>query len=82
MLATDPSHQNQGAATILLSSLIAEADTLGIDIYCEATKSGRPLYEKFGFVALEMLHFDPKEFGVEDLGIEIQTAMLRKPLSR
>lgn len=80
MLATHPSHQHRGAATSLMSELIAEADALGLEIYCEATKTGRPMYEKYGFVPVYTLSFDPAEYGVTGLGVEVQTVMVRGAL--
>ena len=47
MLATHPSHQHRGAATSLRTELVEEADALGLEIYCEATNTGRPMYEKW-----------------------------------
>ena len=58
MLATHPDHQHRGAATMLMDELVAEADALGLEMYCEATKTGRPLYEKYGFVTVKTLVFD------------------------
>jgi GNAT superfamily N-acetyltransferase len=82
MLATHPSHQHRGAATSLMSELIAEADALGLEIYCEATKTGRPMYEKYGFVPVYTLSFDPAEYGVTGLGVEVQTVMVRGALGK
>lgn len=79
MLATHPDHQHQGAASMLMDELIAEADRLGVEIYCEATKAGRPLYEKYGFVAVKEITFATSEYGV-DLGEEHQTVMIRPAL--
>lgn len=82
MLATHPSHQHRGAATALMSELVAEADDLSLEIYCEATKTGRPLYEKYGFVPVKTLVFDPAEYGVVGLGVEVQTVMVRGALGK
>ena len=77
MLATHPSHQHRGAATSLMTELVEEADALGLEIYCEATNTGRPMYEKYGFVPVKTLRFDPAEYGVKGLGVEVQTVMVR-----
>ena len=82
MLATHPSHQHRGAATSLMSELIAEADALGLEIYCEATRTGKPMYEKYGFVPVYTLSFDPAEYGVTGLGVEVQTVMVRGALGK
>lgn len=81
MLATHPDFQHQGAASKLMDELMAEADGLGVEVYCEATKTGRPLYEKYGFVAVKNLDFATAEYGV-DLGIEQQTVMVRGALGK
>jgi ribosomal protein S18 acetylase RimI-like enzyme len=60
MLATHPSHQHRGAATSLMSELLAEADALGV----------------------YTLSFDPAEYGVTGLGVEVQTVMVRGALGK
>ena len=77
MLATHPSHQHRGAATSLMTELVEEADALGLEIYCEATNTGRPMYKKCGFVPVRTLRFDPADYGVQGLGVEVQTVMVR-----
>ena len=67
---------------MLMDELVAEADALGLEIYCEATKTGKAMYEKYGFVAVRTLVFDPAEYGVDDLGVETQTVMVRGALSK
>ncbi|QIW97570.1 hypothetical protein AMS68_003088 [Peltaster fructicola] len=79
MLATHPDHQHQGAATMLMDELVAEADRLGVEIYCEATSAGRPLYEKYGFVAVKEIEFATADYGLS-LGEERQTVMVRGAL--
>jgi ribosomal protein S18 acetylase RimI-like enzyme len=82
MLATHPSHQNRGAASSLMIELVEEADALGLEIYCEATNTGRPMYEKYGFIPVKTLRFDPAEYGVLGLGVEVQTVMVRGVMGR
>lgn len=65
-----------------MSELVAEADALGLEIYCEATRTGKPLYEKYGFVAVKALRFDPADYGVLGLGVEVQTVMVRGALGK
>ncbi len=48
-LATRPSHQHRGAATMLLRWLIDLAEREGLDLYLQATPTGYPLYRQFGF---------------------------------
>ena len=80
MLATKPEVQNKGAGTMLLSAILADADKNEVPVYLEATNSARPLYEKHGFAALQTIEFDPADYGVNGLGVERQTAMVRGEL--
>ena len=49
---THPDYRRRGIAMRMLSLLVEEADAKGAStIALEATAQGRPLYEKFGFVA-------------------------------
>lgn len=51
---TDPDYRRQGIAYKMLDLLVAETEKRGIKaISLEATEAGRPLYEKFGFVAMQ-----------------------------
>lgn len=77
MLATQPQHQHHGAGTMLLNAILAEADRRGIECYLEGTDMAKPLYEKHGFRSLKELRFDPAAYGVDGLGIERQTIMVR-----
>jgi hypothetical protein len=67
---------------MLMAELVAEADALGLEMYCEATKTGRPLYEKYGFITVKTLSFDPAEYGVDNLGVETQAVMVRGALGK
>lgn len=81
MLATHPDHQHQGAASLLMDELVAEADQAGVEIYCEATKTGRALYEKYGFVAVKDIEFDTARYGGV-FGVERQTVMVRGAIGK
>lgn len=80
MLATAPAHQHQGAGTMLLLEILAEADEAGVEVYLEATDTAKPLYEKHGFKAITELRFDPAHYGLKGLGVERQTVMVRAAL--
>jgi ribosomal protein S18 acetylase RimI-like enzyme len=80
MLATEPKHQHNGAGTMLLEEILAEADDAGVEVYLEATDTAKPLYEKHGFEEITELRFDPSQYGVKGLGIERQTVMVRGAL--
>lgn len=52
-LAILPAYQRRGIATKLMSWGVQMADQLGFPCFVEATPSGRPLYERHGFVLQE-----------------------------
>ena len=59
---TAPSHCRQGIAMKTLSLLVDDARKKGIThITLEATKMGRPLYERYGFKAMEHEMILPQE---------------------
>ena len=80
MLATEPKFQHHGAGTMLLQDILADADSAGVEVYLEATDTAKPLYEKHGFKAITELRFDPSEYGLQGLGTERQTVMVRGAL--
>lgn len=50
---TAPSYRNRGIASQMLNLLVSEAKARGVTrITLDATKMGRPLYERFGFVPM------------------------------
>ena len=51
---TAPEHREKGLAKMLLKKLIEDAKSRGIKkLWLGASKLGRPLYEKLGFIQLE-----------------------------
>ncbi|EME48889.1 hypothetical protein DOTSEDRAFT_67825 [Dothistroma septosporum NZE10] len=80
MVATQPAYQHNGAGTMLLLDILAEADAVGIECYLEATDTAKPLYERHGFVTVNELRFDPAAYGVYGYDIERQTIMVRGAL--
>lgn len=50
LLCTDPDFQKRGAGSMLVKWGCDLADKDGVSAYVDASKSGAPLYEKFGFV--------------------------------
>lgn len=82
MLATEPRHQHNGAGTMLLERILSEADDAGIEVYLEGTDTAKTLYERHGFQAINDIFFDPSEYGVNGLGTEHQTVMVRGALGR
>lgn len=82
MLATAPQHQKNGAGTMLLEEILAEADDAGVEVYLEATDTAKAFYERHGFETITELRFNPAEYGVKGLGVERQTVMVRGALRR
>ncbi len=82
MLATQPCYQHNGAGTMLLDVILAEADESGLEVYLEGTDTAKPLYEKHGFVAVNEVRFDPAEYGVCVIGRERQTVLVRGALGK
>ncbi|KAF5856145.1 hypothetical protein ETB97_007828 [Aspergillus alliaceus] len=60
MLATNPDHQRQGAASLLVQWGCALADRTGAAIYIASSDQGAGLYRKFGFSLLDGLDDTPK----------------------
>ncbi|KAF4611349.1 hypothetical protein G7Y89_g15664 [Cudoniella acicularis] len=59
VMATHPECQRKGLASALLKWACERADREGVEFYLDASTKGRPLYEKFGFVA-ETEKMDPE----------------------
>jgi predicted acetyltransferase len=55
IFATDPDYQRQGAMSIIIRHLLAEAKAVNLPVYLEGTPVGIPVYKYFGFEALESL---------------------------
>lgn len=68
ILATDPAHHRRGVGSKSLEWGLGEADRLGVVAYLEASRIGRPLYEKWGFEPVSNFDFD---------GIAPHTVMVR-----
>lgn len=60
ILFTHPEHRGKGVASLVMKWGLEHADELGLETYIEATDVGKPVYEKFGFDAIEMseLHLE------------------------
>lgn len=67
---------------MLLEEILAEADDAGVECYLEATDTAKPLYERHGFQMITELRFNPAEYGLEGIGTERQTVMVRGALGR
>jgi GNAT superfamily N-acetyltransferase len=65
VLVTDPSHERKGAGRMLLEWGCKKADEAGLPCYLDATKTGRPLYERYGFEMQKISTLDLTQFGGE-----------------
>ncbi|MCJ1392772.1 hypothetical protein MMC18_005643 [Xylographa bjoerkii] len=52
-----PDFRRRGAGRLLMDWGIAKVDEMGVESYIDATAEGKPLYEAYGFVAANELHF-------------------------
>lgn len=78
LLHTDPDHQRRGAGGRCLQWGTLEADRLGLQSYLEASKEGRPLYEKYGFKEVDRIVVDLSKWGGEEDGVAY--LMVREPV--
>lgn len=63
VLATLPQYRGHGIGSALIKLGLAEARKVGlIEFYLEASDDGHDLYEKFGFVDLEHILVDLKQY--------------------
>ena len=64
-MVTHPSHRGKGAAGLLITWGIEQAEKDRVPAYLEAGVMGRPIYERYGFVQIgDILDVDLKDFGV------------------
>jgi hypothetical protein len=68
---------------MLIEVGLAEADKAGLDAYLDATKTGKPLYERMGFVEEKETSLDLAQFNIEGVdGTSVVWSMLRKSKAR
>ena len=58
-----PSHQRQGIGRQLIEKFLEEVDRDGEPVFLNASSSGKPLYEKYGWKTLKVNTYDLTEFG-------------------
>jgi len=64
---------------MLINVGLEEADKAGLDAYLDATKTGKPLYERMGFVEVKETSLDLAQFNIEGVnGKTTVWSMLRK----
>jgi len=73
LLVTAPEHQGRGAGTMVLRWVMERAEgtraeesgRVGVPCFLEATRAGRPVYERVGFEVRRRLVLDGKRYGGE-----------------
>lgn len=66
MLAVSPHHQHQGIGSAMLKWGLDKADDKGMPVCLEASRAGRKLYERWGFLVKKVLPFDARKYGHTD----------------
>lgn len=79
ILATHPDHYRRGAGAMLLDWGTRQADRARLPAFLESSPMGKPLYERMGFQAKEVVTWDLTHYGLE--GTDYSTVMLREPVS-
>ena len=74
-LAVLPSSQRLGIGSLLLKHGLLKADELGLPVYLDASVSGRPLYERYGFKVVRDVPMNFLDYGGRSDGRH--TSMLR-----
>ena len=77
-LATHPSHQHRGAATLLLEHVKDLAQREGLDILLQGTPAGYPLYHKLGFEDVAAFEVDLGDLAGEGASGESYRTVLMK----
>jgi len=88
LLNTATAHQGRGAGTLILkwmieraaSTKVEETGETGVKCFLEATKMGKPLYEKMGFVTKRYISLKGSDYGADadaELSVMIRPAERR-----
>jgi len=64
-LAVHPDHQRQGIASMLVESGVKVAEKLHFDTFVSACEDGKKVYERAGFVLLDQIVQDDRQWGGE-----------------
>lgn len=65
-LTTDPSAQGLGIGSKMLDKGLEDARNLGLtEAWLEASDAGYPLYKRYGWEDVEILHIDFAKYGFE-----------------
>ena len=63
ILFTHPDFRRKGVGSLIINWGIEQADRLGLECFFEATREGKPCYERFGFKVVEenTLHMEKED---------------------
>ena len=68
--------RSRGMGAMNLQRVVSEADKLCLPVYLEGSKTGLPLYERWGFKSLRVLPFDSTLYGSAEY---IDHTVMRRP---
>ncbi|KAF2013610.1 hypothetical protein BU24DRAFT_424608 [Aaosphaeria arxii CBS 175.79] len=77
ILATDPDHERRGAGALLIKWGTEQADKAKLPSFLEASREGKPLYQRQGFQPVFEQTFNLEAHG--GVGTDQNTAMIREP---
>ena len=80
MLHTDPAFQGRGAGGLLVDWGTKKADQLGLPAYLESSAQGHRVYQRHGFVDLDVLKLDLSPYG--ETSVYEHPLMLREPAKK
>ena len=81
VFAVHPRHQKRGAGRALVQFVVDMADTTGLPVYLEATRSSMRLYEKLGFERLPQSVVHKAEVLGTEADVEVPL-MVKQPRCR
>ena len=65
-MAVLPSHRRRGVGSLLMNVGVKRADELNLECWMEASGTGKPLYETFGFKPVAPIEFDTEKDNASD----------------
>lgn len=76
-----PRHQRRGIGTQLLELFLHEADERGLQAVLGASREGRGLYKRYGFVDFEIMELRMWEWegGEEMQGVKEEHVIMHRP---
>jgi len=77
ILVTLPKYHRRGVGAMHMQWGFEQAEKMGLPVWLEASKMGRPLYERNGFETVGWLDVDLKSWGADPSG---QNALMLRPV--